>query len=73
MGRASSKSRGMCPRILAGGKRVALLGTADSALAQRLSRELGISAPKQAMLAAGSLAQLRELLKTLRSRRDFSR
>jgi signal transduction histidine kinase len=50
--------------VLASAARPAVLGTADSALAQRLSRELGISAPKQTILMAGTLTQLRELLKT---------
>lgn len=50
--------------VLTGAPRTAVLGTGDSALAQRLSRELGISAPKQTILVAGTLTQLRELLKT---------
>jgi len=50
--------------VLAGAARAAVLGTGDSALAQRLSRELGITAPKQTILVAGTLTQLRELLKT---------
>lgn len=50
--------------VLAGAPRAAVLGTADPALSQRLSRELGITAPKQTILVAGTLTQLRELLKT---------
>jgi signal transduction histidine kinase len=45
-------------------RRVAVLGTADQALAQRLSRDLCTSIPKQAVSVVASLTLLRELLKT---------
>lgn len=45
----------------AGAKPVVLLGTTDSGLAQRLSRELKASLPMQSVVAATGLAQLREL------------
>jgi signal transduction histidine kinase len=50
--------------LLAGRKRVALIGTADPALAQRLSHELERSVSEQAIAPACGWAQLRELVKT---------
>jgi len=50
--------------LLADVKRVAVLGSADAALAQRLLRELERSVPKEAISTARSLAHLRELVAT---------
>jgi hypothetical protein len=50
--------------VLTGLKRVAILGTADVALAQRLSREVQVSASRSAISVATGLTQVRELLKT---------
>ena len=50
--------------LLAGRKRVAIIGTADPTLVQRLSRELERSVSKQDIEPACGLAQLRELVKT---------
>jgi signal transduction histidine kinase len=50
--------------LLAGGKRVAMLGTADPALAQRLAREMDKSVPRSAIVLVSGLVQLRELLTT---------
>jgi signal transduction histidine kinase len=52
------------PDRLAGVQPVAVLGTADAALAQRLSRELERSVSRQVIALAGGLTPLRELLKT---------
>jgi len=54
----------LSPNLPASLSSVALLATADQPLAHRLTRELAAAVPKQAVSVAGSLSELRAILRT---------